>query len=98
MIGKVGPAPLSARDAKLLETAQQLEGVFVQQLMKAMRETVPEGGILPTGNGEEIFTAMFDERVAQAAASQQEGGLSAALFRQLRAAYEASRESNGGTA
>jgi len=97
MIGEIGPAPLSARDLRLRETARQLEGVFVQQLLKAMRETVPEGGLLSPSSGEEMFTALFDERVAQAAAGQQENGLGAVLFRQLRAALDGSREP-GGTA
>jgi flagellar protein FlgJ len=77
-----GPA---ADDARLRRAARQLEGVFVEQLFKAMRETVPtENGILSGGAGEEIFTSLLDQHVAGEAASQWERGLGDALYRQLR--------------
>ncbi|MBI1809965.1 MAG: chemotaxis protein chel, partial [Gemmatimonadetes bacterium] len=37
---------------RLRKTAKQLEGVFVQQLFKAMRETVPKDGVTGGGSGE----------------------------------------------
>ena len=81
-------APLSAkdqRDATLMKTATQLEGMFVQQLYKAMRETVPQQeGIVSGGAGEDIFTGLLDQHLAAETPKQWERGIAQALYRQLR--------------
>jgi Rod binding domain-containing protein len=64
-----------------------MEGVFLAQLMKAMRETIPQDGVMNGGSGEDMFTAMMDEHVSDTASARQERGLGAALFRQLREAF-----------
>ena len=72
-------------DRKLRDAARQLEGVFVQELFKAMRATVPQGeGIVSGGSGEEMFTAMLDQHLATTAPNRWEGGIGDALYRQLR--------------
>ena len=76
----------SPEEAKLRKTAQQLEGVFVQQFYKAMRETVPQGeGAVDGGSGEEMFTGLMDEHLAADTPTQWAHGLAAAAYRQLRA-------------
>ena len=79
----VAPAAAS-NDAKLRRATQELEGVFVQELFKAMRETVPEGGIVDGGPGEDMFSSMMDQTISSEAASGWERGLGAALYRQLK--------------
>lgn len=72
-------------DDKLKKSAQALEGLFVQQLFKAMRDTVPQqDGIVSGGAGEDIFTSLMDEHLATETPKQWEGGLAEALYRQLR--------------
>ena len=85
----VGAPPARDRDATLRATAEQLEGVFVEQLFKAMRSTVPEGeGIVTGGTGEEMFTALLDQHLAADTPKHWERGLSDALYRQLRRGLE----------
>ena len=90
MIDPVGnpaamPKTATHRDAKLWKAAQQLEGVFVQQLYKTMRETVPQQeGIVSGGAGEDIFTGLMDQHVAAETPKHWDTGLSEALYRQLR--------------
>lgn len=77
--------PTQSTDDKLRESARQLEGLFVQQLFKVMRETVPQQeGIVSGGAGEEMFTSLMDQHIAAETPSQWEGGLAEALYRQLR--------------
>jgi flagellar protein FlgJ len=90
MIGRLDPTPAVAgapqptREARLQQAASQLEGVFVQQLYKAMRESVPQGeGIVSGGTGEEMFTALMDQHLAADTPRHWERGLTAALYRQL---------------
>ena len=91
MIDRIGvatatpPAATDPRDAKLKAAAQQLEGMFVQQLYKAMRETVPQQeGIVSGGAGEDIFTGLLDQHLAAETPKHWEGGLSDAIYRQMR--------------
>ncbi|MBL0890000.1 MAG: rod-binding protein [Gemmatimonadaceae bacterium] len=77
--------PVQSDDEKLRESAKQLEGLFVQQLFKVMRETVPQQeGIVSGGAGEEMFTSLMDQHLAAETPTQWEGGLAEALYRQLR--------------
>jgi flagellar protein FlgJ len=78
-------APALTDDARLRQACAQLEGVFLEQLMKALRETVPEGGLIDGGAGEDIFSSLLDGQLSAAAASRLERGLGAALYRQFRA-------------
>ena len=71
--------------ARLRTAAQQLEGVFVEQLFKAMRDTIPEGGLVDGGNGEEMFSGMLDQHLSDATAAGWSGGIGDALYRQLSA-------------
>ena len=80
------PLPASSADAKLKKTAYQLEGLFVQRLFAAMRDTVPQDGLVPQGNGESTFTGMLDEKMAEQVPAQWNGehSLAQALYHQLR--------------
>ena len=75
--------PTNARNDRLQKTAKQLEGVFVLQMLKAMRATVPKGGITDASSGEETFTSMLDEKVADQIPTQWKHGLTDALMKQL---------------
>jgi flagellar protein FlgJ len=79
------PSTRAERDEKLRKVATQMEGMFVQQMFKAMRETVPqEEGIVSGGTGEELFTSLMDQHLAAETPKHWEGGLADAVYRQLR--------------
>lgn len=86
-IGAPGGADTSVQSEaeRLRKATSQFEGVFMQYLFAAMRETVPEGGLLDGGSAESIFAGMLDQHLADVAAAGQEDGLGAALYRQLSA-------------
>ncbi len=77
---------MTGDEQRLRAVAKQLEGVFVQQLFKAMRETIPRDGLANGGAGEEIFTALMDERMASHVPNQWDRGIGESLYRQLRTA------------
>lgn len=81
-----GAAPVvTAQEKKLKKATGDLQGLFVAQLFKAMRDTVPtEDGIVTGGSGEEIFTGLMDEHLAADTPKHWSGGISEALYRQLR--------------
>lgn len=78
-------APGGAPPDSLRLAAARLEGVFVEQLFKAMRETIPPDGVLHSG-GEEMFTSLFDQELAGRAPEQWQDGLRQAIIRALRPA------------
>jgi Rod binding domain-containing protein len=80
------PSPAAsspAELARLRKTATQMEGMFVQQLFNAMRETVPHDGIAGGSPGEEIFTSLFDQHIAETAPAKWHHGLADAIARQM---------------
>lgn len=82
-------ARIGSQEERLRKVVGQLQGVFVEQLFKAMRETVPDDGITHGGAGEEMFTGMLDQHLASETPAQWQHGLGDALFRQLRPALDA---------
>lgn len=70
-------------DARLRATADLLEGVFYQELFKAMRETVPDSG-LTGGNAQDVFSSIMDQHIADSAAARAVDGLGEALYDRLR--------------
>lgn len=81
----------AARDAKLHSVSKQLEGVFVLQMYKSMRATVPTGGLCDGGSGEELFNGMLDEHMATDTPQKWKHGLSESIYRQLREAVNAQK-------
>jgi Rod binding domain-containing protein len=50
---------------RLRETARELEGVFLGQLMKAMRSTVGSGGLFKDNMDSQTYRDLFDQEVAR---------------------------------
>ncbi len=85
-IGAIPPKPtgsLTGDQAKLRALSQEFEGLFLKQMLDAMRKSIPHGGLLEPSLAEETFTSMLDERLAGQAARRSQGGLGDALYRQL---------------
>ena len=89
--------PPLTEDARLRQSSRDLEGVFVEQLFKAMRETVPQDGLTNGGPGEEMFTSMLDQHLAPQVGDGWQGGIGEALYRQLRGSLAAGANAEGGT-
>lgn len=84
-LSATSPTATDTRDAKLRKAAKDLEGVFVQQLYKTMRDTVPQQeGIVSGGAGEDMFTGLMDQHLAAETPSHWNSGLSDAVYRQMR--------------
>ena len=62
-------------EATIQKTASQFEAMFLQMMMKSMRATIPDGGLL-NSSGTETFEQMLDQQVAMAMAGRRSTGLS----------------------
>jgi len=67
--------------AAIKETAKQFEGIFMQQLMKSMRQATPSSGMLEN-SGTQMGTELLDTQFAQQL-SGRPGGLSDLIARHL---------------
>ena len=67
------------------KAAADLQGMFVQQLYKSMRESVPkDGGLVEQSQGEEVFSGLMDEKLAADTGTRWHRGLGDAIYRALR--------------
>ncbi|GAB4175132.1 MAG: flagellar assembly peptidoglycan hydrolase FlgJ [Rhodocyclaceae bacterium] len=70
--------------AGLKQASQQFEALFLQMMLKAMRESVPRGGMLD-GDAGRMYEGLLDQQLAQVLAGRAGTGLAAAIERQLGA-------------
>lgn len=56
---------------RLAKACADFEAIFVEQLFKTMRSSVPGTGLLDGGRAEEIYTAMLDQQIAHDMANGQ---------------------------
>jgi flagellar protein FlgJ len=66
----------------LREAARQFESLFMQEVLKSMRQTLSGEGAIDGGAGEDLATSMLDGQYA-AAMSGRPGGLAELIARQL---------------
>lgn len=73
----------AARDPKgaARQAAAQFEALFMQMVMKSMRDSVPKGGMLE-GSGGEMFQGMLDTQLSQSLTGKP-GGLGEMIAKQL---------------
>lgn len=80
-----GVPPIDLQEKKLRKAADDMQGMFVQQLFKTMRASVPtDAGIVEQSQGEEMFTGLMDERLAADTGMRWHRGLGDAIYRALR--------------
>jgi flagellar protein FlgJ len=68
---------------KLKEAAQQFEAIFIQQMYKEMRKTIPDDGLIQRGNAEDIYAQLQDLEAAKITAQQGGIGLADLMMQQL---------------
>lgn len=73
----------SKDEKKLKDACRQFESVFMNMMMKSMRSTIHEDGIIQKSHAREIFEGMLDEKVADEAVKGQGMGLAQQMYKQL---------------
>jgi murein DD-endopeptidase MepM/ murein hydrolase activator NlpD len=76
--GRFGPTKSSIQ-----KVAREFEGLLITQLLKVMRQSVPESGLLGGGSGKSIYQSMFDEQIAKSASEGQGFGLAGVISESL---------------
>jgi flagellar protein FlgJ len=69
--------------ASLKKSCQEFESMFLCEMVKAMRKTIPDGGLLPKDNATEIFQEMLDTETIRQGSSSQSLGIADAMYDQM---------------
>jgi flagellar protein FlgJ len=73
-----------ARDLESLrESSREFETLMVMEMLKAMRKSVPEGGLFEKNVATETFTEMLDMETAKATTSGQGLGIAELMYKQM---------------
>ncbi len=84
--------PLSAADgtynaaaekAKLRKAAEGFEAIFLRQLLKTMRSTVPEGNMYGGGSTGEMYADMVESSLAETMSKQGRLGIANTLYNRM---------------
>ncbi len=81
-------------DQALRRAAVELESLFIHQLLKEMRATVPHSGLTGSGAGREIHTTLIDMQLSRQLAREGGIGLAELIFNNLKAVGEYRYHSN----
>jgi murein DD-endopeptidase MepM/ murein hydrolase activator NlpD len=73
------------KNGELKKAAQEFEAIFIANMLKVMRETIEESGLLGGGFGKSIYTELFDQEVSLSLAKRGELGIANLLERKLAA-------------
>jgi flagellar protein FlgJ len=68
---------------ELLNSCQELESVFVYQMLRSMRSTVPKESLFGDSVGLDIFESMLDEEYSKEISRSGNFGLAKLLYNQL---------------
>jgi flagellar protein FlgJ len=84
--------PRDAEEVKKL--SKDFEAIFMEIVLKSMRESVDKSNFIDGGNGEQIFQSMLDSEYAKSLASQDITGLSTSIESHLTRLMDGSGKVN----
>lgn len=94
------PHDIDAEKKRLFKAAKELESLFLNQLLKTMRQTIPksemsEGFGLGEGLGKDVYTSMFDQELAMKMAGVGDRSMASQLYKSLEKVLERQFDGNG---
>ena len=88
--------PAERENRRLRDVCAEVEALFFSQLLREMRASIPDDGLIPRGEGEALFQEMLDGEYAKTIARTSPTGLAALLYRQLAPGGVPAAEKNTG--
>ncbi len=80
---KIKNADKSQDPEELMEACRDFEAIFLNILIKQMRRTVPEGGLVEKSFARDIYESMQDEEIAKEISKGQGVGIAQEIYKQL---------------
>jgi len=85
-VGTTRPTVLDKKThdlAALKERCQEFEALLLMEMVKSMRKTVPDGGLLQKSGPEEMYKDMMDGETVRVAGNGKGLGLAEAMYEQM---------------
>ncbi len=76
---------------KLKEASREFEAIFINEMYKTARKTIPESGLFEKTNAEKIFEEMMDMERARQVSHNGSMGIAEQMYRQLAKVIESKR-------
>ncbi len=73
----------NSQKVEIRKAAEEFEAIFMEIVLKSMRESVNQSGLINGGNGESIFRSMLDSEYAKSMSSQNMTGIATAIEKHL---------------
>jgi flagellar protein FlgJ len=77
------PGMEDKQNLRVRKACQQMESLFLSQLLKEMRRTIPHDGAIPENNAMNLYQSLFDNHLADLLAQRQTTGLGDYFYREL---------------
>ena len=78
------------KDPRLMEAAKMYEKQFLREMVKQMRSTVPEAGLIEVSQGEKIFREQLDDQYVDNWGDQGGIGLANLIYKQIEERFGSS--------
>jgi Rod binding domain-containing protein len=70
-------------EAKIKKACEDFESIFISQMLKVMRQTIPKSGLLDGGSEPDKYLSLFDEEVSRSMAKRGGIGLGKILYQNI---------------
>lgn len=71
-------------EARLQKACTEFESIFINHMLKTMRASVDEGGLIENSNAGQIIKSMFDDNLSRGIAQGGGIGLAKIMFEYLK--------------
>lgn len=83
-VSAASPAPVSGKQQQELKKAcQEFEAIFLNNLLKSMRQTVSKSDLFGSSQQEDMFRDMMDSEISKSAAKTNSMGIADMIYRQM---------------
>lgn len=76
---------------RLRESTREFEALYVMEMFKAMRKTIPDGGLIKKDMSTKLFQEMMDMELARDTANGKGMGIGLAMYNQMKSNIENKR-------
>jgi len=77
------PGVKNADEAKLKKACGDFESIFISQMLKEMRKSIPKSGLLDGGSQQDMYLSLFDEELSKSMAKRGGIGLGKILYQNI---------------
>lgn len=86
---RVSPDEIRQKEGQLKKACQDFESIFVNYMMKQMRQTVTKSSVMGTSQAEKLYTSMLDNEIAKNVSQARGIGLASILYEQMSGIFDA---------